>query len=312
MRHVGISLLVLSLLGGAILIAQPFGPPTPVQDVKLSIPNEVTAREDDNYRYVMSNGIPNHDPGQFPNRGNPNRISTQRYQFRLPLHPEPAQRPIDAGGMPFGVALNGVPFDPGTAELWRNDPNWRYDALSGKINLGLDSSNAHVQPNGAYHYHGLPNGLINAIGVSDAMVKVGYAADGFPIYNVNGYSDPDDPKSPLKKLHSSYRLIEGMRPGGDAGPGGRYDGTFNQDYEYVAGAGDLDECNGRMAVTPESDTPTYHYVITEEFPFISRMFKGNPDPSFRRRGPGGPPGRNGPPGRGGPPGGRRPPPRDFF
>ena len=53
--------------------------------------------------------------------------------------------------MSFGVALNGVPFDPGTAEYWENDrsSDWRYDALSGKINLGLDQNNAHVQPNGA-------------------------------------------------------------------------------------------------------------------------------------------------------------------
>ncbi len=317
MRQVTIGLLVLGLLGGAILIAQPIGPPGPVKNVKLTIPNEVSIKTDENYRYITANGIPDHDPGQFPNRGNPNRISTQRYRFRVPLNPVPARNPIEAGMMPFGVALNGVPFDAATAELWRNNPRWRYDALSGKINLGLDSSNAHVQPTGAYHYHGLPNGLIEILSNSKEMVLVGYAADGYPIYNQFGYSDPEDPTSPQKKLHSSYRLKSGMRPGGSAGPGGQYDGTFNQDYEYIAGAGDLDECNGRVAAAPESDEPTYHYVITEEFPFISRMFKGTPDSSFQRRGPGGPPGRNGPsggpPGRGGPPNGRRPPPpRDFF
>ena len=30
--------------------------------------------------------------------------------------------------------------------------------------LGTDCNNAHVQPTGAYHYHGLPEGLINRLG----------------------------------------------------------------------------------------------------------------------------------------------------
>jgi hypothetical protein len=42
----------------------------------------------------------------------------------------------------------------------------------------------------------------------------------------------------------------GHAPSGSAGPGGNYDGTFVQDWEYAAGTGDLDECNGRTgAVT---------------------------------------------------------------
>jgi hypothetical protein len=101
----------------------------------------------------------------------------------------------------------------------------------------------------------------------------------------------------VKQLTSSYRLKKGKRP---AGPGGTYDGTFIQDWEYVAGAGDLDECNGRTGVTPAYPQGTYYYVLTEKFPFIPRAFRGTPDASFDRRGP--------PPGRPGRPGGRRPPP----
>ena len=47
-----------------------------------------------------------------------------------------------------------------------------------------------------------------------------------------------------------------------------------QDYEYVAGSGDLDECNGRVGVTPEFPNGTYHYYITDTFPFIQRCVKG--------------------------------------
>ena len=106
-----------------------------------------------------------------------------------------------------------------------------------------------------------------------------------------------DIRTDIIKLRSSYRVKEGKRSGG---PGGKYDGTFVQDYEYVAGAGDLDQCNGRTGVTTEYLNGTYYYVITSEFPFIPRCYRGTPDESFRRHGPG--PG--GPRGR--PPGGRPP------
>jgi hypothetical protein len=156
---------------------------------------------------LVSNGIPDHQPGQFPNRGNPNTIGSIQYRFRIPLNPKPLDEVRDAGGALFGVALNGIPFDPGTAELWKGDPAWRYDAMSGKINLGLDQSNAHVQPNGVYHYHGLPLGMLEQRGKKpDELVLIGYAADGFPIYGQWGYSDPKDAQSPLKKLRSSYQL----------------------------------------------------------------------------------------------------------
>jgi len=248
---------------------------------------EIVVRGD--YRYITANGIPNHRHGDFPNRGNPNTIRAQSYTFRVPAKPQLANDPTPLGMNPFGIAINGVPFDPGAAEWWNRDPSsgWQYEALSGKINLGMDQNNAHVQPNGAYHYHGLPTGLIERLGDEKRMVLIGYAADGFPIYERYGYAISDI-RSDLKELHSSYRLKKGTRPNG---PGGNYDGTFVQDYEYVAGAGDLDQCNGRTGVTPEHlSGGTYYYVITSDFPFIPRCFRGTPDDSFKRRGPGRPPG----------------------
>ncbi|HTI49726.1 MAG TPA: YHYH protein, partial [Planctomycetaceae bacterium] len=254
-------------------------------------------------REISSNGIPDHKPGQFPNRHNPNTIREQKYEFRVALHPQPGRDVAPLGMNPFGVALNGVPFDPGAAEFWNRDPNsgWQYEALSGKIDLGLDSSNAHVQPNGAYHYHGIPSALLERLsGGKRRMTLVGYAADGFPVYALYGFADPKSVDGEVKKLKSSYRLKPGTRPGG---PRGKYDGSFVQDYEYVAGAGDLDECNGRDGVTPEFPDGTYYYVLTEEYPFIPRFLRGTADATFRRGPPPGGPGG----GRRGPPGG--PPPR---
>ncbi|MEZ5386914.1 MAG: YHYH protein [Prosthecobacter sp.] len=278
-------------------------------------PSEVTITTDGNYRRIQANGIPDHQPGRFPNRNNPNTIAPQHYDYRVPLNPAVAAQPTPYRMQPFGIGVNGVVFDPFAAEWWKNDPNsgWQYEPFGGAVNLGLDDSNAHVQPNGAYHYHGIPNGLIEeASGNQPAVTLVGWAADGFPIYGPWGYSDARDAASPLKKLKSSYGIKQGARP--PKSPSGKYDGSFVQDYEYVEGTGDLDASNGRFGVTPEFPEGTYHYVLTEQYPYIPRQFVGTPDASFERRGP--PGGGFGPPGGRGGPGGRRggpggPPPPGF-
>lgn len=262
--------------------------------------NRVEITEKDGYRFIRSNGIPNHETGRFPNAHNPNTIGPQKYEFRVPLEPKKNDRPTFS--VLFGVAVNGVPFEPGTAELWNGDANWRYEAMTGGMDLGVDSSNAHVQPNGAYHYHGIPVGLVKNLSRGDKKVTlVGYASDGFPLYAQYGYSNPNDATSEVKELKGGYRVKEGTRPAGS--PGGKYDGTFVADWEYVTGISDLDQCNGRFGVTPEYPNGIYHYYLTANYPFIPRCTMGTQDPSFRK----GPPGGR-PPGPGGrPPGGGRPP-----
>jgi hypothetical protein len=269
------------------------------QDSSTLPPPQVSITTTATERIIKSNGIPDHGPGQFPRRGNPNSVSAQQLEFHMPLKPVIAAQPTPSRHASYGVALNGVPFEMGTAEYWNFDQSsgWNYDALSGKINLGLDEHNAHVQPTGLYHYHALPIGLNGRQGIDDGtrMLLLGYAADGFPIYSAYDHVDSKDAKSALKKMRSSYQFRKGTRP---SGPGGAYDGTFAEDYEYVAGSGDLDECNGRVGITPEYPEGTYHYCLTEQFPQLARLWKGTPDASFQKKGP--PPG-----GRGGPGGARR-------
>ena len=105
-----------------------------------SYKHECTIEIREGYRYITSNGIPDHATGQFPNRGNPNSISPQSYHFRVTMTPKIAYR--ESPTRLFGVAINGVPFDPGTAELWNNDFRWHYEALSGFLGtrggLGVD------------------------------------------------------------------------------------------------------------------------------------------------------------------------------
>lgn len=248
-------------------------------------------------RVIVANGLPDHATGRFPNANNPNRIAVQSYRYTVPLRPVVNIRSTPLPAQPFGIALNGVLFDPGTAEYWHNDrqSGWHYDAKGNAFSLGLDANNAHVQPNGAYHYHGIPTALLARLSAGrPAMTLLGWAADGFPIYGPWAYREARDAASELHVLKSSYQLKTGTRPTAAAQPGGTYDGIFVEDFEFVAGSGDLDECSGRFGVTPEFPEGIYHYVLTEDFPFVPRAFRGTPDPSFERRtGPGRPGGAKG-------------------
>ncbi|NDA69295.1 MAG: YHYH protein, partial [Verrucomicrobia bacterium] len=213
--------------------------------------NQVSIVIEGGFRVIRANGLPDHAPGQFPNRGNPNVIAVQNYHFRVPLQPKENTQFTPLRMHPFGVALNGVVFDPGAAEWWQMDPRsgWTLDPISGSQKLGVDRHNAHVQPTGAYHYHAMPTGLIERVtGGKEKVALAGWAADGFPIYGPWGYGDAKDTNSVVIRLKSSYRLREGTRA---SGPGGKFDGSYVEDFQFVKGAGDLDEANGRFGVMPE-------------------------------------------------------------
>ncbi len=311
-----ISLIVLIALLLAIAIAQPPRGPgmrrhtaTKSQPLRLTPAtkephghNHHSERTVDDKRVLEANGIPEHRVGMFPNRGNPHSIAAQHYHFEIPVNPKiaekitPAHDPTNRQGppnRPFGIAMNGVLFDPGTAEFWMGDraADWNYDALGGAVGLGLDENHAHVQPNGAYHYHGLSMPFLQQLGLNKGKhsPQVGWAADGFPIYALYGYRNAKDPHSSIVEFKSSFRLKSGMRPGGKKGPGGKYDGAFTRDFEYVKGSGTLDECNGRFCVTPEFPEGTYAYFLTADWPVIPRNFRGTPinlrGPNDRRPGP---------------------------
>ena len=207
---------------------------------------------------------------------------------------------VEAGGPGSAIAyaLNSVKFDPATAGRCNDEGecclaqcqgNWSIEALGhDTFNFGDDMNHAHVQPNGGYHYHGMPELLMDFLGDNEGMTIVGWASDGFPIYARYGYSNADDSTSQVKALTPSYRLKSQPdinRPNiltALAGPGGGSNpntpipmGAFTQDYEYVDGIGDLDQCNGRFGVTPEFPDGIYYYVVTDDFPFFTRCLKGN-------------------------------------
>ncbi len=238
-------------------------------------------------RVMASNAIPDHDVGTFPNAGNPNTISAQTSSATYTLTPVQTTTATTLGGPrgAVGHILNGVKMDPSTAGTCNdsgsscsavgNTGSWSIEALGqSSFNFGTDSNNAHVQPTGEYHYHGMPEGFITKLGGnSSKMTLIGWAADGFPIYARYGHSVATDAASAMKLIRGSYQLKS--TPDANRPATTLYAmGTFQQDYQYVAGAGDLDECNGRTGVTPEFPGGTYHYYATDSYPFMQRCVKG--------------------------------------
>lgn len=254
----------------------------------------------DTERVLSANGLPDHAVGTFPNAGNPNTIAAQEVSVEYTLDPAVANASTTLGGPngPQGYVLNGVKIDASTAgscddsgnncSLIDNSGSWAIEALGQTtFNFGTDENNAHVQPGGAYHYHGMPEGFVTKQGGSSStMTLIAWAADGFPIYARYGYSVADDATSPLKAVTGSYQLItaeNASRPSTTDYPLG----TFAQDWQYVEGSGDLDQCNGRVGVTPEFPGGIYHYYATDTYPYFQRCVNGVV--ATAGPGPGGPP-----------------------
>lgn len=248
-----------------------------------------------NKRIIQSNSAPNH------NYGSPtDKISEVAMNYEVPVNPSVAASTTSllratGLGFVFGMALNGIKMDPAANFPYEN-PNtgelnyaWVAEATNNSgttVNgaaLNLDCNHGHLQPTGAYHYHGDFPDFAAVLGSnSGRMTQVAWAADGFPVYYKYAYSDASNNNSTIVEMTSSYRVKSGERPGdGLTAPCGEYNGKYEQDYEYVSGLGTLDECNGRTGPTPEFPNGTYYYVITVDYPLIPRCFKGTPDNSFR-------------------------------
>jgi hypothetical protein len=225
----------------------------------------VTVAVDGATRTIASNALPNHDTGEFPNAGNPNTISEQDKTWSYTTTPTYVGTPSFAREP--GVALNGVKFEPDTAERVNcvTGEEYRIEALQDTFDLGLDFNNAHVQPTGEYHYHGVSGLLVEAYASDEDLVLVGFAADGFMMYY-----------SKSSAYDSSYTLATEPRTGTDCTYRNNTvdvdattpDGTYASDWLYVDGLGTLDECNGIFI------DGTYAYLVTEEYPFIPRCLMG--------------------------------------
>lgn len=247
---------------------------------------QVTVTVAGDTRTIESNSLPDHETGEFPNAGNPNTISEQSLSYEFPVEP------VFTGDAGFaqtpGVGVNGIAFEPGTGEsiACESGENYRIEALQDLFDLGLDVNNAHVQPQGQYHYHGVSQMLVEAYASDDDLVHVGFAADGHLMYYsksgayASAYALSDETRTGESCTYRSDGVdIDGTTP----------DGTYVSDWVHDESNGDLDSCNG---TTIDGE---YLYVVTDEYPFIPRCLNGESTQSQ----PGPPAGE----GAGGPPAG---------
>lgn len=259
----------------------------------------------DNIRYIYTNNIPPHDDNQNQGISIPDDPVAGDYSYTMCVYPEQStevtplyeETETDAGcelTYEFGVSINGVQFNPNSAETFvkddgSNNIEWHVEATSttNTIGEGMGTDNGgHINSSGEYHYHNIPlDYFTNDLGIdgSNHSSIVGYAADGFPIYYKYVYADPEDALSAIEAATSGYTLKSGDRGGdGLTAPDGEYDGNYYEDYEYSDSNTILDECNGRFGVTPDFPYGTYYYVLTDEYPYVPRCFKGAVvDNSFR-------------------------------
>ena len=254
----------------------------------------VTVAVGGSIRTIDSNALPDHETGAFPNEGNPNTIAEQEASYEFAT--EPIYTGAATGVGITGVAVNGVKFEPGTAETvtCATGETFRVEALQDIYNLGLDFNNAHVQPTGEYHYHGVSQLLVEAYEHGDDLVHVGFAADGFLMY----YSKSGTYESGYElatAARTGTDCVLSLPPGDTVNIGGTSpDGTYTSDWVYNEGDGGLDSCNG-ITIGDE-----YLYVITDDYPYVGRCLNG--EVSADTGGPGGGPGTGGPGGGpGGPP-----------
>ncbi|WP_341368449.1 YHYH protein [Yoonia sp. BS5-3] len=228
--------------------------------------NEISLTTQGDMTCIASNGVPDHEMGRFPNPANPNAFREQTLRFCFPTDPE-LSNTVTEGLMTVGVSVTGVPIRPYTAGYY--DPNgrrnlgatpsdWRQQAMHDPRSLGMDAQNGHVDRSGLYHYHAVSSDLM----ADQEGSLLGYAPDGFEIRY-----------SPSTAI-SSWQLRSGTR---SSAPGGAYDGSFEEDFEYMAGSGTLDECNGGMV------DGTYTYFATDSYPYFPRCFKGEVNPRFMTR-----------------------------
>ena len=229
-------------------------------------------RYSDSAVYINATDIPTYNIGPFP--GNPGIPADQSFVLKIPRNPvaQTGTRTSTPMG-PIGIWRNGVAlFNSLDGMSYQNQNIWHQNAVVAEAG-GFDDCLGHPAPGGVYHHHQNPRCLYTITPTQHSPL-LGYAFDGFPIYGAYGYTNSNGTGG-IKRINSSYqyRSITQRRtlPDGTVLQSSQYGpdvsttnplGKYNEDFEYVAGLGDLDEFNGRTAVTPEYPNGTYAYYVT--------------------------------------------------
>jgi hypothetical protein len=238
--------------------------------------------------YVKATSIPDYNIGGF--NGNPNIPANANATFDIPRNPTPA--PANAhtatGLGAIGVLVNGVEvFNMSDARSYNNLNVWHNNA--GYVEApSFDAAKGHPQQQGVYHNHMVPLSLESELGANSTAPKLlGYAIDGYPILSAYASLTAG---APTVKMTSGYQLKSyagGVRGNGGPNVSAQYPlGYFEEDYQWTAGAGNLDQYNGALVYTPQFPSGTYAYFATTDqtganpaYPYLlGPQYYGTPNP----------------------------------
>ncbi|MSR44654.1 MAG: YHYH protein [Phycisphaerales bacterium] len=252
--------------------------------------NVQSVKYDAGFVYVKSTGVPSYTVGPWV--GNPNPMTNQNWGFKLPRVATLATTATTSSMGQVGVMVNGVVFyNPTDAMSWNNLNIWHQNAFV-SVGTGLDPCGGHPSPPGSYHNHPRPKCVFTETPTTHSRI-VGYGFDGIAVYGPYGYNNTDG-SGGIDRIASSYRKRNMTQrttlPNGTQLSPNQYGpavsatyplGYFIEDFEYVAGLGDLDQFNGRFAVTPDYPAGVYSYYSTmdaagvSEYPyFFGPQYRG--------------------------------------
>jgi hypothetical protein len=190
----------------------------------------LSTKWDDNYFYIASNGIPNHNMMIGITSWQQQVPITQPYadnnSWSIPLQPAYATTPLSTktnlmkGAV--AIAVNGIPI---------------FNALNNRGEdpylIGeLDNWGGHCGRGDDYHYHAAPLHL----SVINGLKPIAFALDGFPVY---GSKEPDG---------SSMAILDTCH--GHIGSNNVYHYHGTIDYPYVIGA-----MKGKVTIDPATPAP---------------------------------------------------------
>lgn len=247
--------------------------PTNIQKVQYSA----------DHVYVSATCIPGYDIG--PWMGNPNTPINQNFVFKITRHPvENTGAPIVTGLGHIGVFTNGVSiYNPKDGMSYNNQRVWNQNAIVVE-GPSFDDCLGHPAPNGEYHHHLNPTCLYNDSITDVHSPIIGFAFDGFPVYGAFAFANTDG-SGGIKRMQSSYKkrnitsrtTLPNGTTASSAGPNVSANfplGYYVEDFEFIAGSGDLDEHNGRFCITPDYPQGIYCYFVTldtnliAEYPYL--------------------------------------------
>ena len=214
-----------------------------------------TAFADINDFWVRSNGLPDTTPPSSYNQYSP---LSKNYVFKIPRQRniEDVQNHIKTIGF-IGVAIDGVPIAAPVSNKIHNFNNRLYtenDVLN-PVNYPTNDGSGLVKSDGTFYYNSDPKLLYTKSTLTHSPI-IGYAFDGWPIYGPYGFANTNGTGG-IRLMTSSYKIKAELRYNGTAP-----DGSFIEDYEYVAESGTLDQFNGRECKTPEYPNGIYAYFVT--------------------------------------------------